>query len=147
MDDIICVTNGSVDDHERELRELLNKREKSRYRASEKKTEMFKKELIWLGYYINQNEVESIKNKTEAITKLAAPKIVKELKSFLGSIHYLSKFVNNLSKKTGRMRKLLKKDSKWEWTTEKMTTSKNYLKKKLAKHGVWRISTRRRTTT
>ena len=94
MDDIICVTNGSADDHERELRELLNKREKSRYRASKKKTEMFKKELIWLGYYINQNGVESIKNKTEAITKLAAPKNVKELKSFLGSIHYLSKFVN-----------------------------------------------------
>ena len=26
--------------------------------------------------------------------------------------------INNLSKKTDRMRKLLKKDSKWKWTTE-----------------------------
>ena len=45
LDDIICVTNGSVNDHERELRELLSKYEKAGYRASEKNTEMFKKEL------------------------------------------------------------------------------------------------------
>ena len=118
LDDIICVTNGSIDDDERELREKLSKLEKAGFRASEKKTEMFKKGLTWLGYNINQNGVKPIKDKTEAITKLAAPKNVKVLKSFLGSIQHLSKFLNNLSMKTDRMRKLLKKDSKWEGTAE-----------------------------
>ena len=42
----------------------------------------------------------------------------KELKSFLGSIQHLSKFKNNLSKKTDRMRQLLKKETRWEWTPE-----------------------------
>ena len=112
------MTNGSADDHERELSEVLSKLEKAGDRASEKKTEMFKKELTWLGYHINQNGVKPIKDKTEAIPKLAAQKNVKELKSFLGSTQYLSKLVKNLSKKLDRMRKLLKKDSKWEWTTE-----------------------------
>ena len=118
LDDIICVTNGSIDDHEKELREVLKKLQNAGYRASEKKTELFKKELTWLGYFINQNGVKPIKDKTEAITKLAAPKNVKELKSFLGSIQHLSKFINNLSKKTDRMRRLLKKDVKWDWTAE-----------------------------
>ena len=63
------------------------------YRASEKKTELFKKELTWLGYFINQNSVKPIKDKTQAITKLATPKNVKELKSFLGPIQHLSNFI------------------------------------------------------
>ena len=118
LDDIICVTNGSIEEHEKEVREVLMKFKNAGYRASKKKTELFKKELTWLGYFINQNGVKPIRDKTEAITKLAAPKNVKELKSFLGSIQHLSKFINNLSKKTDRMRRLLKKDIRWEWTAE-----------------------------
>ena len=118
LDDIICVTNGSIKDHEKEVREVLIKFQNAGYRASEKKTELFKKELTWLGCFINQSGVKPIKDRTGAITKLTAPKIVKGLKSFLGSIQHLSKFINNLSKKTDRMRKLLKKDVKWEWTAE-----------------------------
>ena len=118
LDDIICVTNGTIEEHDRELREVLIKLQEAGYRASERKPELFKKELTWLGYLINQEGVKPIKDKTEAITKLKAPTNTKELKSFLGSIQHLSKFLNNLSKKTDRMRKLLKKDVKWEWTKE-----------------------------
>ena len=128
LDDIICVTNGSIDDHEQYLREVLSKLEKAGYGASEKKTEMF--ENTWLGYHINQDGVKPIKDNTEAITKLAATKNVKELKSFLGSIQHLSKFINNLSMKTDRMGNLLKKDSKWEWTAEMNDDFKN-LKRKI----------------
>ena len=81
------------------------------------KTELFKKELTWLRYHINQNAVKPIKDKTEAITKLKAPTNTKELKSFLGSIQLVSKFLNNLSIKTDRKR-VLKKVVKWEWTPE-----------------------------
>ena len=62
LDDIICVTNGSIEDHEREVREVLTKLQNAGYRASERKTELFKKELTWLGYYINQEGVKPIKN-------------------------------------------------------------------------------------
>ena len=78
LDDIICVTNGSAEDLERGLREVLSNLEKAGYRASAK-TELFKKELTWLGYYMNQNGVKPIKDKTEAITKIKAPKNVTEM--------------------------------------------------------------------
>ena len=68
---------------------------------------------MWLGYHIDQNEVEQGIVKIEAITKLNAPKKTKELKLFLGSIQNLSKFKNIHSRKTDRMRKLLKKGVKW----------------------------------
>ena len=108
LDDIICLTNGTIDEHEREVREVLNKLQNAGYRASEKKTELFKRELTWLNYHINQNGVKPIKNKTEAITKLNAPKNAKELKSFLGSIQRLSKFIKNLSKKNRQNEKTVK---------------------------------------
>ena len=117
LDDIICVTNGTVDEHEQGVREVLNKLQNAGYRASEK-NELFKQELTWLGYHINQSGVKPIKDKTEAITKLSAPKNAKELKFFLGSTQHSSKFKNNLHKKTDRMRKLLKKETRWEWIPE-----------------------------
>ena len=118
LDDIICVTNRTIDDHEREVREVLTKLQNAGYRASEMKTELFKQEISWLGYHIDQKGVKPLKDKTEAITKLTAPKNAKELKSFLGSIQHLAKFIKNLSKKTDRMRRLLKKETRWEWTHE-----------------------------
>ena len=58
-----------------------------------------------------------MKDKTEAITELEVLKNVKTLKLFLGSIHHLSKFMKILSRKTDRMRRLLKNGTSWEWTT------------------------------
>ena len=42
--DIIFVTNGSIEEHEKEVREVLMKLQNAGYRASEKKTELLKKE-------------------------------------------------------------------------------------------------------
>ena len=119
LDDIGCVTNGAIEEHEQELCDVLSKLQDAGYRASEKKTKLFKKELTWLGYQKYKNGVKPNRDKTEAIRKLKAPTNTKELKSFLGSIQHLSKFLNNLSKTTDRMRSLLKKDVKREWTKKK----------------------------
>ena len=60
LDGIICVTNGTLEDHERKAREVLSKLQNEGYPASEKKTELFKQELTWLGYYINQDGLKPI---------------------------------------------------------------------------------------
>ena len=77
LDDIICVTNGTIDEHEQEVREVLNKLQNAGNRASENKTELFKQQLTWLGYHINQSGVGPIEDKTEAITKLSAQRMSK----------------------------------------------------------------------
>ena len=58
LDYIIFVTNGTIDEHEREVREVLNKLQNAGYRASDTKTELFKQELTWLGYHIHQSGVK-----------------------------------------------------------------------------------------
>ena len=79
LNDIICVTNGTIEEHEQELREDLSKLQEVGYRASERKTELFEKELTWLGYHINQDGVKPIQNRTEAITKFKDSTSTKEL--------------------------------------------------------------------
>ena len=46
----------------------------------------------------------------------------------MGAIQYLSKYIENLSAQTDILRKLLKKQNKWEWT-EEHTNAFNNLKK------------------
>ena len=49
----------------------------------------------------------------EAVIKLKSPENTKELKSFLGAIQYISKFLPKLSEQTDRLGKLLKKNEPW----------------------------------
>ena len=49
---------------------------------------------------------------------LKHPENPKQLKSFLGAIQYLAKFLPRLSERTDKLRKLLKKNTEWKWETE-----------------------------
>ena len=42
----------------------------------------------------------------------------KQLKSFLGAIQYLARFLPRLSERTDNIRKLLNKNTEWKWETE-----------------------------
>ena len=65
-----------------------------------------------------------------AIKELKRPNIEKELKSFLGAIQNLSKYIHNLSAQTDILRQLLKKDNEWIWTEEHTQAFEN-LKQKI----------------
>ena len=118
LDDILIVTKGTKEEHKTELMETLKTLEDEGYKLSEKKTELFKQEIEWIGHLINQEGIRPIQDKLESIKQLTAPKTEKELKSFLGAIQYLSKYIENLSSHTDFLRQLLKKNNPWDWTNE-----------------------------
>ena len=69
--------------------------------------------------------------KTEAIEKLSAPKTFKQLKSFMGSIHHLTRYIPNLAQAATALRPLLKHTEKkkpLDWSTEHNTAFKIILK-------------------
>ena len=75
----------------------------------------------WLGHEINENGIKPNEEEVEAIIKLKAPENTKDLKSFLGAIQYMAKFLPKLSEETDRLRKLLKKNEPWNWGPEQET--------------------------
>ena len=88
LNDIFCVTNGTIDEHEREIREVLNKLQNVGYRASEKKTHFFKQKLTWLGY--------KHKRQDRSNNEIEYPKECQRTQIFLGFDRIFVKFMNNL---------------------------------------------------
>ena len=62
-----------------------------------------------MGHKFDQNGIRPLQDKLKAIQELKEPKNEKELKSFLGAIQYLSKYIENLSAQKDLLRQLLKK--------------------------------------
>ena len=109
LDDIIVATKGSKEEHMKDLIDVLTKLENARYRLSETKSKLFKTEIKWIGQRIDQAGIRPIQDKLLAIKELKQPNNEKELKSFLVDIQYLSKYIDNLSAQTDRLRQLMKK--------------------------------------
>ena len=65
--------------------------------------------MNWLGFTFSQSGVKPIESKTAAIAEIKAPKTLKQLRSFLGSVHRLSNFIPNLAKNFHPLQPLLKK--------------------------------------
>ena len=113
-----------------ELTDVLSKLENVGYRLSESKSELFKTKTEWIGHKIDQNGIRPLQDKLLAIKNLQKPENEKELKSFLGAIQYLSKYIENLSAQTDVLRQLLKKGNDWIWTEEHTEAFEN-LKQKI----------------
>ena len=63
--------------------------------------------IIWLGYKICPNGIVPTEKKTNAIAQMEQPHTSKQLRSFMGSIHHMIKFIPNLSNITTPLRPLL----------------------------------------
>ena len=50
---------------------------------------ILQKQIEWLGLKFSQSGIAPLESKTAAIASLSAPKNLKQLRSFLGSVHYL----------------------------------------------------------
>ena len=109
------VTRGDRKEHEKKLFDIFRKLEKAGYRPSKRKSEFFLKKSKWLGHEIDKTGIKPNKEKVKAILELKHPENQKQLKSFLGAMQYLAKFLPRLSERTERLRRLLKKDSTWNW--------------------------------
>jgi len=56
--------------------------------------------------------------KATAIASIKRPTMIRELKSFLGRVSYIRRFVPRLASVTNGLSKLLKKGAKFRWGAE-----------------------------
>ena len=120
LDDIIVIERGDRKEHEKKLFDILGKLENAGYRASERKSEFFLNKTKGLGHEIDETGIKPNKEKIKKTLELKHSENHKQLKSFLGAIQYLAMYLPRLSERTERLRRLLKKDSTWNWGNNKM---------------------------
>ena len=118
LDDILIVSRGGIEKHLHLVRKSLIKLDQENLRINLAKCHFAKETIEWLGHNITQSGVTPLSSKTDAIGKLSAPTNLKKLRSFMGSVHHLGKFIPNLSQLCYHLRPLLKKNSKFLWTEE-----------------------------
>lgn len=75
-------------------------------------------ELDFLGHTVSQNGIMPSKSKILAIQSFREPQSEAEVRSFLGLANYLNKFVPMLATLDEPLRRLLHKETKFEWTSE-----------------------------
>ena len=90
------VSRGSKEEHLKLVYKCLKKLDEDNLRINLPKFHFVKTEIEWLGHKFTQSGIAPLESKTAAILSLTAPNNLKQLRSILGSVHYIGKFIPNL---------------------------------------------------
>jgi len=72
----------------------------------------------FLGFLVHHRGISVDPAKAIAIATMEKPTTIRELKSFLGRVSYIKRFVPGLTSVTSGLSKLLKKGVEFTWGTE-----------------------------
>ena len=78
----------------------------------------------FLGFLVHSRGVDVDPAKATAIATMRPSTTVKELKSFLGKVSYIRRFIPGLASITSALTKLLKKGQSFEWGEAQQTAFK-----------------------
>ena len=113
--DDILVFGRDVTEHDRNLRNLLERARERNLKLNKDKVKLRLTEVTYIGHRLTSNGLKPDPKKVEAIVNMPTPKDLPGLKRFLGMVNFLSKFLPNLSTVTESLRKLEEKDTLWHW--------------------------------
>lgn len=88
LDDLLCITKGSFEQHLAHLRVVFQRLRDANLKINAPKSFFCATEIEYLGYMITPTGIKPIPKKIEAIIRLQRPKTVKQLKSFLGMVNF-----------------------------------------------------------
>lgn len=114
IDDIL-VAAPDARTHTERVRLVSERLNEAGLRVKEKKCQFFQEEIKYLGFWINAQGIFPSKKNIESVKQAPAPKNVSELKSFLGSINYYARFIDNITNKLHALYECLK-EKKFHWT-------------------------------
>jgi hypothetical protein len=114
LDDIL-IYSKTKDDHQRQVRLVLDLLRKHKLYAKESKCEFFKDSISFLGHVISAEGISMEQDKVRAIQSWPAPTTVPGVRSFLGLAGYYRRFVKNFSRIASPLSELLNKDKPFDW--------------------------------
>ena len=112
VDDIL-IYGRKRDEHDRNLRKVLDRARDKGIRSNPDKMKIRVKQLPFFGHLVTDEGLKIDESKLQAILKLDVSDDRQKLERFLGMVNYLAKFAPNLAELTAPLRKLLKINSKY----------------------------------
>ena len=116
MDDILIYAR-SLAEHGVKLREVADRMRTYKLNLQPGKCELLRKEVSYLGRQITEAGVRPDPQKVAATERFSTPHQSETVvKAFCGMIGYYRQFIPNCGRIASPLYKLLKKDTKFEWT-------------------------------
>lgn len=117
LDDII-VFGTDEQEHDECLKIVLQILKENDVTLNEEKCCFKVRELNFLGHKLSDKGIDVDSKKVNEIMSFRSPVNKEELRSFLGLVTYVGKFIPDLGTTTDFLRKLTKVDCKFDWTEE-----------------------------
>jgi hypothetical protein len=102
IDDIV-VFSRNVTDHNTHVRLVLDRLREANLYCSPKKTNLFRREIKFLGHSISQDGIHSNKEKIMQVQEWPTPKSPRDVKKFLGTVQWMKEFIWGLQKYVGTL--------------------------------------------
>ena len=135
--DNIIIFSSNKKEHLQHIEEIFNRLECFGLKMKREKCDFFKKHIQYLGHLIAEEGFTPLPEKLESICNMPRPKMLKEVKQFLGLIGYYRKFVPRFSDIAKSLTNLTRHDTDFNWT-EKCDKAFNHLKELLMEHPILR---------
>lgn len=115
LDDII-IFGSSEAEHDKCLQDVLKTLEQHNVSLNKTKCVFKVQELEFLGHKISNKGIDADEKKIKALMNFRAPENKEEVRSFLGLVTYLGKFLPDLGSTTEPLRQLTKMNERFIWT-------------------------------
>ncbi|KAK3557959.1 hypothetical protein QTP86_004642 [Hemibagrus guttatus] len=121
IDDFL-VYSTSMEDHVRQVREVLARLQRHHLFVKLEKCEFHQTTVTFLGYIISHRGVEMDINRVWAVTEWLAPSKIRELQRFLSFTNFYRRFIRNYSSVAAPLTSLLRgKPKRLNWTDQART--------------------------
>ena len=116
LDNIIIFSQDELQ-HLEHLEIVFSRLQEAGLKMKRSKCDFFKSEIHYLGHLISPEGISPLPNKLDSIRHMPVPNSAKEIKQFLGLTGYYRKFVPRFADISRPLTTLMKKDTKFEWTS------------------------------
>ena len=123
VDDIV-VKSRRREEHFHMLRKVFERCRAFKLRMNPLKCAFGVSSSKFLGFLVHNRGIDVDLAKATTIATMRPPTIVKELKSFLGKVPYIRRFIPELTSINSAFTKLLKKGQNFEWGEAQQTAFK-----------------------
>uniref|UniRef100_A0A1Y1JVH7 RNA-directed DNA polymerase n=1 Tax=Photinus pyralis TaxID=7054 RepID=A0A1Y1JVH7_PHOPY len=117
LDDVIIVSQD-FDSHLRILQTVFDKLRAAGFILNKDKCHFCRSELKYLGYVVDAHGLHPDPDKVKAILNITSPTNLQEVRRFLGTCSWYRRFIPEFSTIVSPLTRLLKKDVKFDWTSE-----------------------------
>lgn len=134
VDDII-IYGDTEENHNIRLKAVLDTLRDNNVALNVGKCVLGVKQIKFLGHVLSESGISPSIDKIKDIQNFRSPKTAEEVRSFLGLVNYVGKFIPDLATLTYELRILMKKETEFRWS-DKQQAAFEILKKALTSDAV-----------